>query len=140
MSSSWGTRICAVRVFLLSFPVNSYYFHNHLTLSILMRRFKTYCSGIKALIGALPDLSNGTPLRCPFKCAREKLNSMLVDTGEKRAYAARRWDEIRGTAKAHTAMTFARVGIDYSDAEDLNDFRQMHPQLLISGKKAGMNN
>ncbi len=82
----------------------------------------------------MPDLSNGTPLRTVFKSGREKLNSILGDTSEKRAYAARRWDEIRGTAKAHTAMTFARVGIDYSDAEDFNDFRLMHPQLLISGK------
>ncbi len=130
--------------FLLSFPVNSYYFHNHRILSSsCCDEFITYYSGIKALIGtlpdALPDLSNGTPLRSAFKCGREKLNSMLVDTEEKRAYASRRWDEIRGAAKAHTAMTFARVGIDYSDAEDFNDFRRMHPRLLISGKKTRMN-
>ncbi len=84
----------------------------------------------------MPDLSNGTPVRSAFKCGREKLNSVLVDTSEKREYAAQMWDEIMGTAKAHTAMTFARVGIDYSDAENFNDFRLMHPQLLISGKEA----
>ncbi len=106
-----------------------------LSLSCCNEWFQNNFLGIQALVGNLPDLSNGTPLRSAFKFGREKLNSVLVDTSEKREYAAQRWDEIRMTAKAHTAMTFARLGVDYSDAENFNDFRRMHPHLLISGRK-----
>jgi hypothetical protein len=86
----------------------------------------------KSMFGA-NEKGDGGPLRPVIKVARESINSAAEQVCEARESAREKIEHVVGTGKAHMGMTLGRVGIDTSDVNSFNDFRRMHPQVLIYG-------